>query len=195
MYDYIKGSLSRRSDTYAVVDVLGVGYKISTSARSLQNAGNTGDTVTFYTYLHIREDIFELYGFTTVEERSKFELLISVSGVGPKAALNILSSVAAENLALAILTNDIKTITTAQGVGPKLAQRIILELKDKIKTEDFAQYNSSDIMPKTIIESEAVEALVSLGYSPVASAKAVKSVDENLSVEDTIKQALKNLFI
>lgn len=194
MYDYIKGSLSRRTDTYAVVDVAGVGYKISTSAKSLQNAGDIGATVIFYTHLHIREDIFELYGFTSIEERSTFELLISVSGVGPKAALNILSSVTAESLALAIVTNDAKTITLAQGVGPKLAQRIILELKDKIKNQDFIKDCSSNIMPQTSLEGEAAEALIVLGYSPSCALKAVKSVEEGLTLEATIKQALKNLL-
>lgn len=192
MYDYIKGTLARTGDTYAVVDVSGVGYRISSSSRSLQSAGGTGSETIFYTYLHVREDVLELYGFTTVEERSTFELLISVSGVGPKAALNILSSVAAEDLALAIVTNDTKTITAAQGVGQKIAQRIILELKDKIKSNDFVKYNTGDA--KANIENEAVEALVVLGYSPVAAAKAVKGTDAGLPLEEVIKQSLKNLL-
>ncbi|OQB14771.1 MAG: Holliday junction ATP-dependent DNA helicase RuvA [Firmicutes bacterium ADurb.Bin193] len=194
MYDYIKGSLARVGETYAVVDASGIGYKISTSAKSLREAGKAGDSVCFYTHLHVREDIFEIYGFTTAEERSTFELLISVSGVGPKAALNILSSVSGEDLALAIATGDYKTVTKAQGVGQKLAQRIILELKDKIKTEDFIRNNIIDIIPSTNLESEAIEALVVLGYSPPAAAKAVKSAGGNLSLEDTIRHALKYLL-
>lgn len=194
MYDYIKGSLSRRADTYAVVDVSGVGYKISTSAKSLEGAGETGEDVTFFTHLHIREDIFELYGFTSIEERSTFELLISVSGVGPKAALNILSSVTAQSLALAIVTNDAKTITMAQGVGPKLAQRIILELKDKIKNKDFIKDCPSNALPQTSLESEAVEALVVLGYAPSCAVEAVRSVGEGLTLEEVIKQALKKML-
>jgi Holliday junction DNA helicase RuvA len=192
MYDYIKGILSRKGDTYAVVDVAGVGYRIATSARSLQSAGSVGEPVTFHTRLHVREDIFELYGFTAAEERATFEMLISVSGVGPKAALNILSSVSAEHLALAIATNDAKTITAAQGVGPKLAQRIILELKDKIKTEDFTPRGTADFSADGQ-QSEAIEALIVLGYSSAAAVKAVQSVEKNLSLEETIKQSLKNL--
>ncbi len=194
MYDYIKGTLMRKADNFAVVDVSGVGYRVSTSAASLRNTGEAGDTVTFYTHLYVREDIFELYGFTTTEERSTFELLISVSGVGPKAALNILSSVDAGSFALAVVTGDAKTITAAQGVGPKLAQRIILELKDKIKTEDLVRSNAIDILPQTTQESEALEALVVLGYSPAAAIHALKGLDGGLSLEDTIKQALKKLL-
>lgn len=193
MFDYIKGALSRKSDTYAVVDVSGIGYKISTTSKSLQNAA-ANEPITFYTYLHIRDSVVELYGFTSLQERSTFELLISVSGVGPKAAINILSSIAPEELALAIVTSDAKTITRAQGVGTKLAQRIILELKDKVKAQDFTANSSIAILPQTITESEAAEALIVLGYAPSEAVKAVESVEQGLTLEETIKNALKNLL-
>jgi len=195
MYDYIKGTLERKTENYVVIDVGGVGYKIATSARSLQNAGHIGDRIMMYTHLNVREDIFELYGFITVEERSTFEMLISVSGVGPRAGLNILSSISASSLALAIVTGDAKTITTAQGVGPKLAQRIILELKDKIKNKDFAGKGSDDnFIPINDLGNEAVAALVVLGYTAMEAEKAVKAVEEGLSIEETIKQALKQMM-
>ena len=190
MFEYIKGTLIRKSDTYAVVEVSGIAFKIFTSARSLQGAGKTGGEATFHTYLHVREDIFDLYGFTTSEERASFEMLLGVSGVGPRAALNILSTIAAESLALAIVTNDAKTITAAQGVGPKLAQRIILELKDKIKTEDLTKNSAIEMLPTTLIENEAVEALIVLGYPAAMAVKSVKAVGNGFTLEETIKRAL-----
>jgi Holliday junction DNA helicase RuvA len=193
LFDYIKGTLARKAETYAVVDVAGIGYKIITTLKSLQETAKD-DKVTFYTYLHVRDNVFEMYGFTTMRERSTFELLISVSGVGPKGAVNILSSITAEELALAIVTNDVKTITRAQGVGTKLAQRIILELKDKVKSKDFTSDSSISVLPQTNTENEAAEALIVLGYAPSEAVKAVKSVEQGLTLEETIKQALKNLL-
>lgn len=192
MYDYIKGVLVRLADTYAVVDVGGIGYKILTSSKSAQSA-KTGDAVTFYTYLHVREDALDLYGFTSPEERSAFEMLISVSGVGPKAALSILSSLSAESLAFAIIANDAKSITTAQGVGPKLAQRIILELKDKINAKDFMSGGPQEGLSQAGLENEAAQALVVLGYSPAEAVRAVKTIEPGLPLEETIKRALQNL--
>ncbi len=194
MYDYIKGSLASLTDTYAVVDVNGVGYKILTTAKSLETL-KADETVTLFTYLHVREGLMDLYGFTSAEERSTFELLISVSGVGPKAAINILSAMPAEGLALAIVANDIKSITTAQGIGQKLAQRIVLELKDKIKSEDFVFGNQNSIVPQTSLKAEAAEALIMLGYTSSAAANAIKRVEKGLTLEETIKKALKNLSI
>jgi len=187
MFEYIKGTVVSKTETYAVVEVSGVAFKIFSSGRSLRDAG---ETAVFYTYLHVREDIFDLYGFTTVEERSTFGMLISVSGVGPRMALNILSVAEAESLALAIVTSDVKALTAAQGVGPKLAQRIILELKDKIKAGDLVKNSAIEVLPRTGVESEAVEALVVLGYPASMAVKAVKAAGEGLTLEDTIKKAL-----
>lgn len=190
MYDYIKGKLARKAENYAVVEANGVGYKILTTQSSLANI-KEGE-VTFYTYLYVREDIFDLYGFSTIEERSAFELLISVSGVGPKAAVAILSVVTASELAIAIVTNQPKTITAAQGVGNKMAQKIILELKDKIKNQDIKPSNySAAPVPE---EDDTVNALVALGYNQAEIVNALRDVPAEYSVEEKIKYGLKNLM-
>ena len=150
----------------------GVGYKIITTKSSLANIKD-GEVI-FYTYLYVREDIFDLYGFSTVEERAAFELLISVSGVGPKAAVAILSCVTASELAIAIVTNQPKTITAAQGVGNKMAQKIILELKDKIKNQDIktSGYSAAPVVE----EDDTVNALVALGYNQAEIINAIRDV-------------------
>lgn len=193
MYDYISGELKRKTENYCVVDASGIGYRILMSARDLTQIAETGKYITVYTYLYLREDIMELYGFSTAEQRSAFEMLISVSGVGPKAALNILSALSESALAVAIVTNDSKSITKAQGVGPKLAQRIILELKDKIKSKDL-KVSVEDFTPASAISEEAVEALVVLGYSKNEAEKALRDVPSDKSVEDSIKIALTKLM-
>ena len=190
MYDYIKGKLARKAENYAVVEANGVGYKIITTQSSLANIKD-GEVI-FYTYLYVREDIFDLYGFSTTEERSAFELLISVSGVGPKAAVAILSCVTASELAIAIVTNQPKTITAAQGVGNKMAQKIILELKDKIKNQDIKPSNySAAPVPE---EDDTVNALVALGYNQAEIITALRDVPAEYSVEEKIKYGLKNLM-
>ena len=188
MYYYIKGTLVQKNDNYIVVDATGVGYMIYTSLNSMQNAGEVGKKITIYTYLHVREDVMDLFGFTTIEEKNMFMQLISVSGVGPKAALSILSVTTPAKFAVAVITNDVKTITKASGVGPKMAQRVILELKDKIDLED----ESDDILSDN--RSEAISALVVLGYSSNDAQKAVKGIDGTLSVEEIIKKALAGLL-
>lgn len=195
MYYYIKGKLALKDLNFAVVEAGGVGYLIYTSIKSLSELGETGSAVTMYTHLNVREDAQDLFGFTTVEEKNMFLHLLSVSGVGPKAALAILSVVTPAQFAVAVVTNDVKTITKASGVGPKLAQRVILELKDKMKNEDLeltaeetAEISSSDSM------SEAVSALVVLGYSTNDAKAAVKKADPSLSTEEIIKKALASLM-
>lgn len=190
MYDYIKGKLVRKAESYAVVEANGVGYKIITTKSSLSNIKD-GEVI-FYTYLYVREDIFDLYGFSTIEERSAFELLISVSGVGPKAAVAILSCVTASELAIAIVTNQPKTITAAQGVGNKMAQKIILELKDKIKNQDIkaSSYSAAPVLE----EDDTVNALVALGYNQAEIINALRDVPQDYSVEEKIKYGLKNLM-
>ena len=190
MYDYIKGKLARKAENYAVVEANGVGYKIITTKSSLANIKD-GEVI-FYTYLYVREDIFDLYGFSTTEERSAFELLISVNGVGPKAAVAILSCVTASELAIAIVTNQPKVITVAQGVGNKMAQKIILELKDKIKNHDI---KSSDYSAAPIPEEDdAINALVALGYNQAEIITALRDVPAEFTVEEKIKYGLKNLM-
>ena len=195
MYYYIKGTLVQKSDNYIVVDANGVGYMIYTSLNSMQNAGEVGKEITIYTYLHVREDVMDLFGFTTIEEKNMFMHLISVSGVGPKAALSILSVTTPAKFAVAVITNDVKTITKASGVGPKMAQRVILELKDKMKTDELEidlEDESEDILSDN--RSEAISALVVLGYSSNDAQKAVKGIDGTLSVEEIIKKALAGLL-
>ena len=190
MYDYIKGKLARKAENYAVVEANGVGYKIITTKSSLANVKD-GEVI-FYTYLYVREDIFDLYGFSTTEERAAFELLISVNGVGPKAAIAILSCVTASELAIAIVTNQPKVITVAQGVGNKMAQKIILELKDKIKNQDI---KSSDYSAAPIPEEDdTINALVALGYNQAEIITALRDVPQEYSVEEKIKYGLKNLM-
>lgn len=195
MYYYIKGTLVQKSDNYIVVDANGVGYMIYTSLNSMQNTGEIGKKITIYTYLHVREDVMDLFGFTTIEEKNMFMQLISVSGVGPKAALSILSVTTPAKFAVAVITNDVKTITKASGVGPKMAQRVILELKDKMKTDELEidlEDESDDILSDN--RSEAISALVVLGYSSNDAQKAVNGIDGTLSVEEIIKKALAGLL-
>ena len=195
MYYYIKGTLVQKSDNYIVVDANGVGYMIYTSLNSMQNTGEIGKKITIYTYLHVREDVMDLFGFTTIEEKNMFMHLISVSGVGPKAALSILSVTTPAKFAVAVITNDVKTITKASGVGHKMAQRVILELKDKMKTDEVdidLEDESDDILSDN--RSEAISALVVLGYSSNDAQKAVKGIDGTLSVEEIIKKALAGLL-
>lgn len=194
MYYYIKGELILKQDNFAVLDTNGIGYKIYTSQLS-QDKVAVGDTVIFYTYLHVREDIMDIYGFASADELSMFTHLLSVSGVGPKAALAILSVVTPNQLVLAIITNDAKTLTKASGVGMKMAQRVIIDLKDKLKNCEIV---SDDVFGEEIVADEnsieAVSALVVLGYSQNDAKRAVAKVDLNLPTEEIVKQALKNLM-
>ncbi len=197
MFYYIKGTLALKGESFAVVDANGVGYKLLTTAQSLHAAGEKGNEVCFYTYLHVREDIFDLYGFYTNEELASFEQLISVSGVGPKAALSILSVLTPAQFALAVAGGDSKAISKAQGVGPKLAQRVILELKDKISNSQLVgeSFAAADTFTPAESGNEAVDALVVLGYSAQEAAKALRQADAlNLPAEEAIKKALRYLI-
>jgi Holliday junction DNA helicase RuvA len=197
MYYYIKGVLAAKGENYIVVDAAGVGYMIYTSLDDIQRAGATGSSITMYTYLNVREDAMDIYGFITEEERKMFLQLISVSGVGPKAGLAILSAASPSKIAAAIITGDTKTLTKAAGVGPKAAQRIILELKDKIDSQalgidDQAAVNEDIVMSDN--RAEAVSALVVLGYGINDAKNVVARLDGELSVEELIKQALVRLM-
>ena len=195
MYYYVKGILARKGDGFLVVEAGGVGYMIYTSLTSITRAPSTGAEITMYTYLYVREDVMDLYGFTSQEEKDMFMKLLSVSGVGPKAALAVLSVTDPAHIAAAIVTNDAKTITKASGVGAKMAQRIILELKDKI---DAASLNidADDIADDAPSDSkdEAISALIALGYSAADAQNAVRKADGTQSVEEIIKKALTSLL-
>ena len=194
MYYYIKGELVLKQDNFAVVDNSGVGYKIYTSGLSLDGI-SVGDDVTFYTYLYVREDIFDIYGFTKNDELTMFLHLLSVSGVGPKAALAILSTLTPNQLVLAVMTNDAKALTKANGVGSKMAQRVILELSGKLKNSEILPDES---IPENVTLDtsavEAVSALTVLGYSQAEAKRAVSKVDPTLGVEEIVRKALAHLM-
>ena len=194
MYYYIKGKYITKGENFIVLETSGIGYKIFTSAINLDKMPLPNENLMMYTHLYVREDIQDLYGFISYDELTLFLQLLSISGVGPKAALAVMSALTYEQLALAVMTNDTKALTKAQGIGPKAAQRIILELKDKldavdalpeeIKTVNVEQQNQM---------SEAVTALTVLGYSANEAKQAVSRVNSDLSVENIIKEALKIL--
>ena len=199
MYYYIKGKLALKGSNYIVIDAAGVGYMIYTSAGNIEKAGAVGSAVTMYTYLNVREDIMELYGFITPEEKEMFLRLISVSSVGPKAALAILTVLTPPQLAAAIITGNTKLLTKAPGVGPKVAQRIILELKDKIDTSELETELEEGAMPESgeilaDAKAEAMSALVVLGYSAQEARGVLAKLDGKLSTEQLIKQALAQLM-
>ena len=206
MFYYLKGKLAHLEDGLAVIDVGGVGYKLTIS-------GNTYDamppnrsvseppTVTLYTHLAVREDDLELFGFATQTELASFKMLISVSGVGPKAAMSILSLLTPEKFAVAVCTDDKKTIAKANGIGPKTAARIILELKDKMMKEAPADLGSNtelSVAPKAgggrSKLNEAIDALLVLGYSRAEAQAALKDIAPTMELEEMIRVSLKKLM-
>ncbi len=179
-----------------VVEAGGIGYAVKTTHTTMTKMPPQGSVATFYTYLYVREDALELFGFADMEELNCFKMLISISGVGPKAALSILSDMAPQKFALAIASGDSKAFTRCKGVGAKTAQRIVLELKDKITNEQLTSGVIEQIPDPAQISSnagEAISALVVLGYAQSEAAVAVSKLDQNLSVEEMIKRALKGL--
>ncbi|NLC88410.1 MAG: Holliday junction branch migration protein RuvA [Clostridiaceae bacterium] len=198
MFAYIKGILEIKTKGYIVIDVNGIGYKIFMSETAISKVGEIGNTIKVHTYLKVREDEMSLYGFNTNEELRMFELLLSVSGIGAKSAISILSNINPSGFALAIITNDVSKIKSLPGIGPKSAQRIILELKDKVEAEEkSADNNKTNEELNTKEETkflEAISALQVLGYSRKEIDKALENIDkEELNVEDIIRKALKNL--
>lgn len=198
MFAYLKGSLEVKTKGYIVIDVGGIGYKVFMSETATQKLGEIGQIVKVHTYLRVREDDMSLYGFNTNEELRMFELLLSVSGIGAKSAINILSNITPSSFALAVITNNVEKIKTLPGIGPKSAQRIILELKDKIKTEENTQEIEEGTQEKEEQTNEkigeAISALQVLGYSKREIEKALEKVEkENLTVEDIIRKGLSNL--
>ena len=194
MFAYIKGTLEIKGNHYVVIDVNGVGYKIFAPLSTIERLGEIGSTVKVHTHYYVREDNISLYGFYSLEELRMFELLIGVSGVGAKSANAILANITPSRFALAVITNDIKELTKLPGIGAKSAQRIILELKDKLKSEEAIAESDFELQiasSKDSNSSEAVAALQVLGYPVKEATKAVSSVNaEGLSVEDIIKKAL-----
>lgn len=199
MFYYVNGTLAHVGPYLAVIDCGGVGYACKTTNVTL-SALTVGKAAKLYTYLNVREDAMELFGFATEEELGCFQMLIGVSGVGPKAALSILSATPPERLALAIITGDEKALTMAPGIGKKIAQRIILELKDKLAKGQLNPagegYGGSGVtlIPENKL-SEATAALAVLGYSNSEIGLALKGIDlDSLTLEQVIKQALKKMI-
>ena len=197
MISYIKGRLEIKSKDYIVVDVGGIGYKIFMSETAI-NELEKGTEVKVFTYMRVREDDISLYGFLNNEELVTFELLISVGGVGAKSAITILSNITPSKFALAVITNDVNTLKKLPGIGAKTAARIILELKDKMKTEQGIEESKNEEIKEAIVldnkANDAVEALCVLGYTRKDVEKALSNIDTNkLTVEEIIKQGLKYL--
>lgn len=197
MFAYIKGNLEIKTNGYVVVDVGGIGYKIFMSQNAIEKLGESGKEVKIHTYVRVREDDISIFGFNSNEELRMFELLLSVSGIGAKSSLTILSNISPSSFALAVISNDIGKLKKLPGIGPKTAQRIILELKDKLKTEEAIDDNVEELK-EAIVEndkvSEAISALQVLGYSRREIDLALENIDKNnLSIEEIIRQGLKNL--
>lgn len=193
MYAYIKGTLEFTTPAEAIVEAGGVGYRINVSPKTKARLPDLGREVKLFTHFVVREDAMELYGFSSAEELFVYEQLISVSGVGPKVGLAILSAMEPDQFIAAVVTNDIKAITSAQGVGAKLAARIVLELKDKMKKE-AGELDLDSISPAVSASEaeEAVEALAAMGFTGPEAKKAVAGLTG--TVEEIIGQALKNLM-
>lgn len=199
MYSYIKGTLEEVREDLIVVENNGIGYNIRIPARVLDELPSKGELVKIYTYLYVREDIFSLFGFLSNDELNMFKLLINVSGIGPKGGLALLSVLSANDIRFAIVSEDVKTISKAPGVGSKTAKRLIIELKDKINLED-AFTDMEELPPVAVsgnnqVKREATEALVALGYSASDAAKVLSGIEitEDSDVETVLKQALKNM--
>lgn len=193
MYRYIKGNIEKIGEDYIILDNNGIGYKVSTSRNSIIGIGSDIRDRVIYTHLHVREDELSLYGFITDEELKVFELLISVSKIGPKVGLGIVSTLYPQEILLAIATEDIKALSKSPGVGNKTARRMVLELKDKIDGNICLDKDLTNI-GKTNDLDEAINALITLGYSKIEVNSVITKIDvSTLNTEDIIKIALKEL--
>ena len=192
---YIKGILEQITERYVVVEVQGIGYEILMPYSLSLKLPSCGNEVKIHTYDHVREDARTLYGFITTQEKEIFEQILTVNGIGPKVAINVLSGLSPNDIINAVISADIKTLTTVPGIGPKTAQRMILELKDKFSAEDLF------VLPAETMEGQgtshtgdAIEALGTLGYSRMDAMNVVKKVyTEGMKVEEILKKALKIL--
>lgn len=198
MYEYIKGYFKGINKDYVIIENNNIGYKIFTSGNSMANMPKVDEEVFVYLEQIVREDFLGLYGFITKEELEMFKMLLSINGVGSKAALSMLSISSVNNLKYAIMIGDEKHITRAPGIGKKTAQRIILELKDKFKSDELVQGELSEISSEGVSVNnnvvEALGALLALGYTEKEAENALKNIDKTLSLEGIIKEALKILM-
>lgn len=193
----ISGTLTYVGDQFLVVECSGIGFKCFSSLNTLKSVGRTGEKINLFTYLSVKEDALDLFGFATEEELSFFKLLITVSGVGPKAAVAVLSELEPSRLALAIASGDVKSITRANGVGKKTAERIVLELKDKVakvaSSNDMQSVASAAAVVEESAAGEAVAALVALGFNKSDAAVVVGAMDKSLSADEMIRLGLRQL--
>lgn len=205
MIRFIRGELVSVEEDRVLVDVGGVGYGIFMSGSSMGLLPPVGNEVKIHTYLNVKEDAMQLFGFLTRDDLQVFKLLIGVNGIGPKGGQAILSVLSPDDLRFAVMSNDIKAISSAPGIGKKTAEKIILELRDKLSIEDALEHavSSKETNAATFVNqnhemvSEAVQALVALGYGNTEALKAVKQVEitENMGVNEVLKQALKHIMI
>lgn len=200
MISYIRGELAYVEEDKVIVDVAGVGYSIFMPGSAIELLPPTGTKVKIHTYLNVKEDCMQLFGFFTRDDLEVFRLVIGVNGIGPKGGLNILSQLTPDDLRFAVLSGDVKAISAAPGIGKKTAEKLILELKDKLKLEDALSHSEgkagNDFPLQSAqgnIQGEAVQALVALGYGNTEALRAVKQIEitEGMQVEDVLKQALK----
>jgi Holliday junction DNA helicase RuvA len=200
MISYVKGVLTEMFEDTIVLETGGIGYNIRVPNSVFSELPPVGETVKIYTYLHVKEDAMNLFGFTSRDDLYTFKLLLNVSGIGPKAALSILSAITPEDLRFAVLSEDVKAISAAPGVGAKTAKRLIIELKDKLQLEEVFEKslakqkkaNDTDVL---LARNEAVEALVALGYGSTEALRAVRDVENaaDMDSEKILKEALKKL--
>jgi Holliday junction DNA helicase RuvA len=207
MYSYIRGELAEINLDHIVIDVGGIGYMVYISGQAINDLPVIGDVIKVHTFLYLREDIMMLYGFLEKDEMEMFKQLISVSGIGPKGAIGILSALSVDDLRFAILSGDSKAIAKAPGIGAKTASRVCLELKDKISLEEAFEQKlertakggagNGAKAPENSIKNDAVMALTALGYSSTESLKAVSKVEitEEMDVEDILRAALKHMAL
>lgn len=201
MYAYIKGELVNRTDDYVVVENGGIGYLINCPFAISSKLGHLNESTVVYVYQSVREDDISLYGFSSPEEKDMFLLLITVSGIGPKVAQSICSQMEPDRLALAVLGGDVKALTTVKGLGKKGAERIVLELKDKLKSVSITAPDdiAANVSPAaanvaTGVAEDAIEALLVLGYKQADAAAAVSaSYEDGISVQELIRKSLKSL--
>lgn len=203
MISYLRGTLAAFEEDKIIIDVGGVGYGVYVSGQTMDRLPSVGNEVKIHTYLNVKEDAMQLYGFLSRDDLGMFRLLIGVNGIGPKGGLGVLSALSPDDLRFAVLAGDVKAICVAPGIGKKTAEKLILELRDKMKLEDALDHIASEpegvIQPGTHgrVQSEAIQALVALGYGNTEALRAVKMVEavESMEVEDVLKQALKNMSL
>ena len=199
MISYLKGTLEALEEVKVVIDVGGIGYGVFMSGQAMGLLPSIGKEVKIHTYLNVKEDAMQLYGFLTKDDLEVFKLLIGVNGIGPKGGLGVLSALSPDELRFAVMSSDVKAICQAPGIGKKTAEKLILELRDKLRLEDALEHLASENEVQGAaayqgeVQSDAVQALVALGYGSTEALKAVRQVDitENMEVEEVLKQALK----